>query len=442
MRPDLRAEHLGDVKKVVVRVAVGGVDGDGAVGAIATGAAIGEGEDIGGLEGRRRVAAVATVVAAQLGRVRREELVEDPLEAVVLDVARVGDGDGLAIGAEGELLGVGLAAGSGGGAVRVRRSLSLRARQLCRATIEVAVSLVIAARAGVDGLPHVSVLLLGLVLAFAAEESPFQLGGLSELGRVAAGLVERALAALKVVLAVAQAKLLTDAELHERAPGEELSLAVLASVDRGPPDVGLSLLLGLLRRPVLVGVGGELGVDDRGDLLGQVLVGGLGSEGNLVGKPVTQRVLGGSTAEERLCLLDVPLVGYGLATLLLDVPLDPDVGPPIVGDVGLSDEEMVDPLYLGGVGGDDAQSRWDAPLRLLEVPCPVVEGVIVEKRRRASENKVRRGVDRDRALFLGVLDGWKLLEDGNPVVLAVPEEPREVRREVLEAEFDHVRKPL
>ena len=48
------------------------------------------------------------------------------------------------------------------------------------------------------------------------------------------------------------------------------------------------------------------------------------------------------------------------------------MGPPIVGDVGLSDEEMVDPLYLGGVGGDDAQSRWDAPLRLLEVPCPVV----------------------------------------------------------------------
>ena len=42
---------------------------------------------------------------------------------------------------------------------------------------------------------------VGLVLAFAAEESPFQLGGLSELGRVAAGLVERALAALKVVLA-------------------------------------------------------------------------------------------------------------------------------------------------------------------------------------------------------------------------------------------------
>ena len=108
----------------------------------------------------------------------------------------------------------------------------------------------------------------------------------------------------------------------------------------------------------------------------------------------------------------------------------------------MSDEEMVDPLYLGGVGGDDAQSRWDAPLRLLEVPCPVVERVIVEKRRRASENKVRRGVDRDRTLFLGVLDGWKLLEDGNPVVLAVPEEPREVRREVLEAEFDHVRKPL
>ena len=51
-------------------------------------------------------------------------------------------------------------------------------------------------------------------------------------------------------------------------------------------------------------------------------------------------------------------------------------------------------------------------------------------------------VDRDRALFLGVRDGWELFEDGNPVVLAVPEEPREVSREVLEAEFDHVRKPL
>ena len=73
-------------------------------------------------------------------------------------------------------------------------------------------------------------------------------------------------------------------------PGEELSVGVLASVDGGPPDVGLSLLLGLLGRPVLVGVGGELGVDDRGDLLGQVLAGGLGGEGNLVGKPVAQRV--------------------------------------------------------------------------------------------------------------------------------------------------------
>ena len=104
LRPDLRAEHLGDVKEVVVRVAVGGADGDGAVGAIATGAAIGEGEDIGGLEGRRRVAAVAILVAAQLGRVRSEELVEDPFEAVVLDFARVGDGDGLAIGTESELL--------------------------------------------------------------------------------------------------------------------------------------------------------------------------------------------------------------------------------------------------------------------------------------------------------------------------------------------------
>ena len=64
---------------------------------------------------------------------------------------------------------------------------------------------------------------------------------------------------------------------------------------------------------------------------------------------------------------------------------------------------------------------------------PVVERVTVEKRRRASEKKVRYVVDRDRALFLGVRDGWKLLEDGNPVVLAVPEEPCEVRREVLAA---------
>ena len=95
--------------------------------------------------------------------------------------------------------------------------------------------------------------------------------------------------------------------------------------------------------------------------------------------------MGSSTAEEGLGLLDVPLVGDGA---LLDVPLDPDKGPPIVGEVGLSDEELVDPLYLGGVGGDDAQSSWDAPLRPLELACPVVERVTVEKRRRASEKEV------------------------------------------------------
>ena len=56
------------------------------------------------------------------------------------------------------------------------------------------------------------------------------------------------------------------------------------------------------------------------------------------------------------------------------------------------------------------------------------------KRRRAIEKKVPCGVDRDRALFLGVRDGWKFLEDGNPVVLAVLDEPRKERRKVLEAE--------
>ena len=131
--------------------------------------------------------------------------------------------------------------------------------------------------------PTRRVLLLGPALALA-EETPSQLGGLSELGRVAVWLVEWALAALKVVLAVAQAKLLADAELHVRAPFEELSVGVLARVDRGPPGVGLGLL-GLLRRPVLVGVGGEPGVDHRGDLLGQVLVGGSVARAILLASP-------------------------------------------------------------------------------------------------------------------------------------------------------------